>query len=75
MNNVIFFVNGEKQTMAANRCVLLSDFIKNYIKNKKRNNLAVAVNNKLIVRSKWNSIKLKKNDKIEIVSPYPGGWY
>lgn len=73
MENIIFFVNGEKYKMTAKKCFLLSDFITTYTKNKKRNNLAVAVNNKLIVKSKWNSVKLKKNDKIEIVSPYPGG--
>ena len=59
--------------MTAKKCILLSDFITTYTKNKKRNNLAVAVNNKLVVKSKWNSVKLQKNDKIEIISPYPGG--
>tara|TARA_B100000242_G_C42769980_1_gene358593 strand:+ start:349 stop:579 length:231 start_codon:yes stop_codon:yes gene_type:complete len=35
--------------------------------------IAIAVNNELIQRSKWNKTIVKLNDKIEIVAPFFGG--
>ena len=40
---------------------------------KKKKQLAVALNFKLVCKSKWRSTKIKQNDKIEIVSAFTGG--
>ena len=39
-----------------------------------KKSIAVAVNKNLIRKKEWISFKLKPNDIIEIVSPFPGGW-
>ena len=44
-----------------------------YSRKIKNQNIAVAVNMKIVTRSEWKSFRVEKNDKIEIVSPFPGG--
>lgn len=48
--------------------VQLLDFL-----NIKRGGTAVAVNNKLIINSKWDQIRLKEKDNVTIISAAFGG--
>ena len=54
---------------------LLNDLIRKFLQNDEVDSLkiAVAVNNVIIEKNKWNKQKIKFEDKIEIVAPFFGG--
>ena len=72
MINTIY-LNGKKTQVDLEKSNLLIDIVKKYSRKIKNQNIAVAVNMKIVTRSEWKSFKVEKNDKIEIVSPFPGG--
>tara|TARA_B100000989_G_scaffold245597_1_gene192743 strand:- start:877 stop:1095 length:219 start_codon:yes stop_codon:yes gene_type:complete len=67
------YLNGKKTEIDFQRSNILYDLIDRYSIKFKYKNIAVAVNMKIITKSKWKSFKIKRNDKIEIVTPFPGG--
>ncbi len=62
-------LNGKKIALKQNFSVL--DVLKKYKLSKKK--VAIELNGKIIPQNKYNSKKLKKNDKIEIVQFIGGG--
>lgn len=50
----------------------LEELVKKFIKDKKTK-VAVAVNNKIIVKSEWRKKRIFDGDIIEIVQPFFGG--
>ena len=62
-------LNGKKIALKQNFSVL--DVLKKYKLSKKK--VAIELNGKIIPQNKYNSKKLKKNDKIEIVHFIGGG--
>ncbi len=70
----IYLINGKKFECDLYEPVL-SDLIKKFLNRnlEAKAMIAIAVNNELIQRSKWNKTKIKLNDKIEIVAPFFGG--
>ena len=70
MINTIY-LNGKKTQVDLEKSNLLIDIVEKYSRKIKSQNIAVAVNMKIVTRSEWKSFKVEKNDKIEIVSPFP----
>ena len=70
----IYIINGKSFV-----CELKEPFLNELISlflNKKvesKSNIAVAVNNELVERSKWKKKRVNIKDKIEIVAPFFGG--
>ena len=62
-------INGRKIALKQNFSVL--EVLKKYKLNKKK--VAIELNGKIVPQNKYNSIKLKHNDKIEIVQFIGGG--
>tara|TARA_B100000965_G_scaffold382060_1_gene380118 strand:+ start:430 stop:633 length:204 start_codon:yes stop_codon:yes gene_type:complete len=62
-------INGKKLALKQNFSVL--EVLKKYKLNKKK--VAIELNGKIVPQNKYNSIKLKHNDKIEIVQFIGGG--
>ena len=50
----------------------LDDLVEKFIKGKNVN-VAVAINNRLVVKSEWKKRKIINGDIIEIVQPFFGG--
>lgn len=73
MNRITLKINGKIEYFNYREKVILSDIIKKFVKNYERKNIAIAVNNNLIIKKDWYLKKLKNNDAIEIVMPFPGG--
>ncbi len=71
--NKIIYLNGNKLEIDLSKCSNLSDLIDKFYLKFKNKNIAVAVNMKIVTKSEWNTYRLEKNDKIEIVVPFPGG--
>ena len=67
------YLNGTKTQVDLEKSNFLIDIVENYTRKIKNQNIAVAVNMKMVTRSEWKSFKIEKNDKIEIVTPFPGG--
>lgn len=72
MEKNYFTINGKQFQIDTKKENFLDELIKNYLKNKNIK-VAVAVNYKLIQKSKWKSKKILKGDEIEIVQPFFGG--
>ena len=72
MEKNYFTINGTQFQIDTKKENVLDELIKNYLKNKNIK-VAVAVNYKLIQKSKWKSKKILEGDKIEIVQPFFGG--
>ena len=72
MINTIY-LNGKKTQVDLEKSNLLIDIVEKYSRKIKNQNIAVAVNMEIVTRSEWKTFKIEKNDKIEIVSPFPGG--
>ncbi len=72
MEKNYFTINGTQFQIDTKKENFLDELIKNYLKNKNIK-VAVAVNYKLIQKSKWKSKKILKGDEIEIVQPFFGG--
>ena len=62
-------INGKKLALKQNFSVL--EVLKKYKLNKKK--VAIELNGKIVPQNKYNIIKLKHNDKIEIVQFIGGG--
>ena len=62
-------INGKKLALKQNFSV--TEVLKKYKLNKKK--VAIELNGKIVPQNKYNSIKLKHNDKIEIVQFIGGG--
>ena len=71
MPRKICTVNG-KEFKISKMEYFLEELVKNFIKNNKIK-VAVAVNNKLIVKSDWKKKRIVDGDIIEIVQPFFGG--
>ena len=72
MEKNYFTINGKQFQIDTKKENFLDELIQNYLKNKNIK-VAVAVNYKLIQKSKWKSKKILKGDEIEIVQPFFGG--
>ena len=72
MEKNYFTINGKQFQIDTKKENFLDELIKNYLKHKNIK-VAVAVNYKLIQKSKWKSKKILKGDEIEIVQPFFGG--
>ena len=75
MNKITLKINGKIEYFNYKEKLILSDIIKKFVKNYEKKNIAIAVNNNLIKKKDWHFKKLENNDAIEIVMPFPGGWY
>ena len=69
-----FFINGLNYRYKLSN-FHLSCLIDKFIEKKgiDSNNIAVALNEKLVKKSEWNKTKVSENDRIEIVIPFAGG--
>lgn len=64
-------VNGEVQTVKEN--ITLLDFVTGRLDGKEPRGIAVALNDTIIHRQKWQDTVVKENDTIEIVHAVQGG--
>lgn len=64
-------VNGEVQTVREN--ITLLDFVTGRLDGKEPRGIAVALNDTIIHRQKWQGTVVKENDTIEIVHAVQGG--
>lgn len=71
MDNYII-LNGEKTELNDSEEIYISDLINKFVGNY-NTQIAIALNFRIICKSKWCSTKVKKNDRIEIVSAFTGG--
>ena len=71
--NQYYLVNGKRKKFSQGKEIYILDLVNEIFGSKKTKQLAVALNFKLVCKSKWRSTKIKQNDKIEIVSPFTGG--
>lgn len=69
MKKIKLIVNGTNKTFLCSNELLLLNVMNIY----KGKNVAVALNNKLIKKGNWLTTTLKEFDRIEIVTPFPGG--
>ena len=70
----IYMINGQNFVCSLKEPSLeklIETFLKKTIKSK--SNIAVAVNNQVIEKSKWKKKKIYLKDRIEIVAPFFGG--
>ncbi|MBD74347.1 MAG: thiamine biosynthesis protein ThiS [Rickettsiales bacterium] len=71
--NQYYLVNGKRKKFSQGKEIYILDLVNEIFGSKKKKQLAVALNFKLVCKSKWRSTKIKQNDKIEIVSAFTGG--
>lgn len=71
--NQYYLVNGKRKKFIQGKEIYILDLVNEIFGSKKKKQLAVALNFKLVCKSKWRSTKIKQNDKIEIVSAFTGG--
>ena len=71
--NQYYLVNGKRKKFSQGKEIYILDLVNEIFGSKKKKQLAVALNFKLVCKSKWRSTKIKQNDKIEIVSAFAGG--
>lgn len=64
-------LNGNEKDMSNGTNLL--NLLKQYKINNDNPGVAVAVNNDVILKSNWEHIKLKENDRIEIIKAVQGG--
>lgn len=69
MKKIKLIVNGTNKTFVCSNELLLLNVMNIY----KGKNVAVAINNKIIKKRNWITTKLNESDRIEIVTPFPGG--
>lgn len=63
-------VNGEGTSVEAGT---LKEFITKHLNGKEPNGIAVAVNDMVVPKSKWDSTIINENDSIEIITAVQGG--
>jgi len=71
--NEFYHVNGKKKNFSKGKEIYISDLVNEIFGNNNKKQLAIALNFKLVCKSKWRKTKIKQNDKIEIVSAFTGG--
>ncbi len=64
-------INGE--VIAVNEQMKLSEFVTLRLNGKEPRGIAVALNDMIIPKSKWNDTLLNENDSVEIVHAVQGG--
>lgn len=64
-------INGE--VLAVKEQMNLSEFVELRLNGKEPRGIAVALNDMIIPKSKWNETELKENDSVEIVHAVQGG--
>jgi sulfur carrier protein len=64
-------VNGKEKVI--DNQIKLSDYIALNLNGKEPRGIAVALNETIIPRQKWNSVLINENDSIEIVHSVQGG--
>ena len=64
-------LNGEDALLESE--IKLSDFISSQLNGKEPNGVAVALNEMVIPKQKWESVTIKENDSIEIITAVQGG--
>ena len=69
MKKIKLVINGNNKTFLCSNDLLLLNVMNIYI----GKNVAVALNSELVKKDDWLTTKLKEYDRIEIVTPFPGG--
>ena len=69
MKKIKLVINGNDKTFLCSNDLLLLNVMNIYI----GKNVAVALNGELVKKDDWLTTKLKEYDRIEIVTPFPGG--
>jgi len=69
VNGVAVVVNGESRVVPPSTTVLV--LMKDL--GAVRDGVAVAVNDELVLRSRWEDTKLRDRDQVEVLSAAPGG--
>lgn len=64
-------INGE--VIAVNEQMKLNEFVELRLNGKEPRGIAVALNEMIIPKSKWNETVLNENDNVEIVHAVQGG--
>ncbi len=64
-------LNGEDALLESE--IRLSDFISSRLNSKEPNGVAVALNEMVIPKQKWESVTIKENDSVEIIHAVHGG--
>jgi len=64
-----FYINGEKAVRTSH--LKLTDLLKESFS--KQEKYAVAINGEFVPKSKYGTITINSEDKIEVVTPHPGG--
>jgi sulfur carrier protein len=64
-------LNGEDKTIETESS--LSEFVQTMLNGKEPNGIAVALNEMVVPKSKWESTTIKENDSIEIITAVQGG--
>jgi sulfur carrier protein len=68
---MIVKVNSE--IMECSEGLSLSDLLKEYLKGKSPEGIAVALNSEIVFKQKWSTTFVKENDEVEIVHAVQGG--
>ncbi len=67
------FINGEERQLTTNS-ITLKTLLKTYYPHLlEAKGIAIAVNQEVVPKSRWENYRLKEKDKIEIVSAFQGG--
>jgi len=64
-------LNGEDKLVDSE--ISLHDFVANELNGKEPNGIAVALNEMVIPKQKWESVTVTENDSIEIIHAVQGG--
>jgi sulfur carrier protein len=64
-------LNGEDKSIECE--IKLYDFVSNELNGKEPNGIAVALNEMVIPKQKWESVTITENDSIEIIHAVQGG--
>jgi len=64
-------LNGENRSLM--NVINLNDFVLNQLNGKEPNGIAVAVNDLVIPKQKWESVIINENDSVEIIHAVQGG--
>lgn len=64
-------LNGEEKSL--NTEIKLLDFVTGQLNGKEPNGIAVALNEIVVPKQKWESVMINENDSIEIIHAVQGG--
>jgi len=68
---MVIFVNDEKKKVLDN--LILSDLFNEIGLNSSTKGMAIAINEQIVLQSRWESTILSENDKVLIISATKGG--